>query len=241
MFKFQPFLAPAVVACAACVACGASFTSHDGVNGAFAGSGNAGEASGGLTSAAGSSNGEAGEIEAGGTSSAGRGSTVGGTTSVGGSATSTGGTATSTGGTATGTGGKGTGGTTMGVGGRNWGNGGRWGSGGSSTGVDCTTLESEYKAAVERARVCTKGSLDECSASSVAEPVGGCGCPVLINAKSEAGAEAKKAYQAYQDAKCDYNGGPVCDIYCPAPVTAGCAQQSMGTGSAFVCTTGIAL
>ncbi|HEY0466370.1 MAG TPA: hypothetical protein VGC79_19305 [Polyangiaceae bacterium] len=228
MFKLHPFLPVAVAV--ACVACGASFSAHEGGNGAFAGSGNAGEGSGGPTSSAGSlSIGDAGEIEAGGTSSAGQGST-GGTTSAGGTATGTGGTATSTGGTTTGLGGRG-----------NWGNGGRRGSGGGSSSAECSTLEQEYKAAVEQARVCDKGSTDQCSPSSVAQAVGGCGCPVLINAKSQAGVDAKKAYQAYQDANCEYWGGSLCDIACPPAATASCAQQSSGTGNAFVCTTGIAI
>jgi len=225
MFKNQPFLASAIAV--ACVACGASFTSHESGNGAVAGSGNAGEASGGLSSSAGSpSIGDAGEVEAGGTSAAGQGSTVGGAPSMGGMPTSMGGMPT------------GIGGMTTGMGGRNWGNGGRRGGG-----ADCTTLEADYNAAVEKARACTNGSLDECSASSVAQPVGGCGCPVLINAKSEAGAEAKRAYQAYQDAKCASTGGPVCNIYCPAPVTASCAQQQTmgGPGGEFVCTAGVSL
>jgi hypothetical protein len=218
MFKFNALLAPIAVAC---VACGASFTANDG-NGAAAGAANGGQATGGLSSSAGSSSvGEAGEAEAGGTSSAGQGSTAG----EGGSVVGVGGT-TSSGGWGSGRGG--------------WGNGGwRNGTGGASA-TDCLALQEEYEAAVQKARVCDKGSTDQCTASSLAQPIGGCGCPVPINAKSEAGAAAKKAYQAYQSANCQ-TSGPLCDAFCAPPVAVSCAQQPMTSGNGFVCTAATAI
>jgi hypothetical protein len=59
---------------------------------------------------------------------------------------------------------------------------------------------------------------------------------VLVNAKSEHTAAAKKAYQAYMNAKCDY---AQCDIFCEPPVLASCAAQSAASGSAFVCSAGV--
>jgi hypothetical protein len=213
MFKLHAFLGSAVAV--VCVACGASFTANE--NGTASGA--AGEAAGGSTSSAGSSSsGDAGEVDTGGTGTAGEASTAG-----------SGGTDTGIGGSTVGRGGWGNGG---------WGSGGRWtNTGGGSTVADCDTLRQEYQAAVEKARVCDKGSTDQCSPSSVAQPVGGCGCPVLINAQSEAAAAAKKAYQDYQDNKCDL-GGPVCGIACVPAATASCAQQAMGSGNTFVCTAG---
>lgn len=201
MFKFYGFLASAVV----CVACGASFTANEG-NGTAAGAGNAGEASGGLTSfAGGSSVGDAGEQAVGGSSAAGS----------GGSIVGAGGTTTGEAGWYSGRGG--------------WGNGGwRAGAAGGSTVSECATLAQNYEAAVEKARLCDKGSTDQCTTSSVAQPVG-CGCPVLINAKSEAGTAAKKAYQAYQDAKCQ-SSGATCDIFCAPPVSASCTPQAVCGG-----------
>jgi hypothetical protein len=162
--------------------------------------GNAGDASGGFTSSAGGSSvADAGEPAVGGQSSIG----VGGT---------------GAGGTATGTGG-----------GRNWGNGGRWSGNGGATAADCATLRQKYQATIESARTCDKGSTDQCSPSSVAQPVDGCGCPVLINTQSAAADATRQAYQAYLDAKCEYRG-PVCEIACPAPATAYCSQStSSGT------------
>jgi hypothetical protein len=207
MFKFHPFLGSAVAV--VCVACGASFSANEG--GAAAGSGGSAAAGGGSPSSAGSSSaGDAGEMAVGGTGAAGEGSTAG-----------AGGTVTGVAGASAGRGGSGHGG----------------GTGGGGAGTDCATLEQEYRATVEKARVCEKGSTDQCSPSSAAEAVGGCGCPVLINAKSEYAAAAKKAYQAYQNNKCG-SSGPVCNIFCAPAATASCAQQTMGTGSAFVCSAG---
>ena len=179
-------------------------------NGEIGGSGGSGEANGGSSSAGNSSDGDAGDAEIAGASSAGAGGT-------------------GAGGWGSGRGGRGNGG---------WGNGGwRAGTAGGSTVADCDRLRQEYEAALEKARLCDKGSTDQCTPSSLAQPVGGCGCPVLVNAKSEHTAAAMKAYQSYQNAKCDY---AMCDAFCAPPVTASCAPQSMGPGSSYVCTTAIA-
>ena len=106
------------------------------------------------------------------------------------------------------------------------------GSGGSS-GVDCTTLKEEYRVAVQKARTCDKGSTNQCSASSTLPPVG-CGCPVLVNAKSVATTVAKQKYQAIQDNHCEK--GPICNIACLAYMAAECSSQSMMAGDVFVCT-----
>lgn len=165
--------------------------------------GNAGEASGGFTSSAGSSSvAGAGESEVGGHSS-------------------------------TGAGGTGTGGTTSGTsGGRNWGNGGRWSGNGGATAADCATLRQEYQATIEAARACDKGSMDQCSPSSVAPAVDGCGCPVLVNTQSAAADATREAYQAYLDGKCESHG-PICDIACPKMVSAYCSQS--GASGASLC------
>ena len=219
MFKLHPYLGSAVAI--VCVACGASFSANEG-GVAAGGAGSSGETNGGATSFAGSSSiGDAGEPELG------SGGAAGETSSAG-----AGGTATGAGGATAGRGGWGNAG---------WGNGGRWGGsggwGGASTLAKCDALRQEYEAAVEKARLCDKGSIDQCSPSSVAQRIGGCGCPILINTKSEYSVAAKKAYQAYQDNKCDLSG-PVCDVFCAPAVSASCAQQSTGPGSAFVCTAG---
>ncbi|MEI9952890.1 MAG: hypothetical protein WDO74_28935 [Pseudomonadota bacterium] len=208
MFKFHPFLALAVL----CAACGARFAASDG-SGSSGGAGKAGEASGGLSNSAGSSSaGDAGELEAGGTGAAGEGATAGEGSTAG------------QGGAGSGNGGAGSGGA---------GNGGALAGSAGSAGADCALLRQQYAAAVEKARVCDRGSTDQCSPSSVAQPVDGCGCPVLINAKSEAAATVKKAYQAYQDSKCET--GVLCDIACVPQTSAYCAQQSMASGGPAVC------
>jgi len=107
------------------------------------------------------------------------------------------------------------------------------GSGGSGGAADCATLKEQYRVLVEKARVCSKGSTDQCSATSTLPPIG-CGCPVLVNAKSESTTAAKQKYQAIQDGKCD--GGPICNIACLPYTGAGCLAQTMGPGDVFVCT-----
>lgn len=119
-----------------------------------------------------------------------------------------------------------------GAGGSSAGAGGRAGAGGSA-GVDCTALKAEYAAALDKARVCDKGSTAQCDTGSTL-PAIGCGCPVLVNAKSEATTTAKQKYQAFQDAKCPV--GPICNIACLAYTSAMCSQQTMGSGNVFVCT-----
>ena len=208
MFKFQSVLAPAITV--ALVACGARFTAHES-DGAPAD--NAGEASGGFTSAVGGSGiANAGEAETGGSNAAGTTSTAG-----------AGGTVTETGGTT------GVGGSSAGRSG--WGSGGWWsGYGGAASAAQCASLRQDYETAVEQARACDKGSTDQCSPSSVAELISGCGCPTLINTSS---ADAvKKAYQAYLDAKCER--GAVCNIACQPAPAATCSQST--TSGTFVCT-----
>lgn len=206
MFKLQSLLAPALAVTV--VACGARFSAHENDG---APSGGAGEASGGFTSSGGSLGVSSGGEPQGGSSSSGGNSSVG------------------SGGTVTGTGGVGTGSAGRG----NWGNAGWWsGNAGASSISQCATLREEYQATIEKARACDKDSTDQCSTSSVAPAVGGCGCPVLINTKSAAADAAKKAYQAYSAAKCDRTG-PVCDIACPGFSTAYCQPSATG---AYVCT-----
>lgn len=211
MFKVQSFWAPALAVTV--VACGARFSAHENEGTA---TGNAGEGSAGFTSSGGSSSvADAGEPG------------VGGHRAAGGNSSVTGGTGSAAGG--------------AGTAGRNWGNGGwgswgvgGWGSGGGgATAADCATLRQKYQAAVEEARACDKGSTDQCSPSSVAEQVGGCGCPILINTKSDAADAAKKAYQGYQDAKCEH--GAICDAFCAPFASASCEESASG---GYVCTAG---
>jgi hypothetical protein len=104
---------------------------------------------------------------------------------------------------------------------------------GGAAGTDCAALKTEYAALIKKARVCDKGSTDECTTTSKA-PALGCGCPTLLNVKSEFTAQALAKYKAIEDGKC--NNGPICGIACLPPTTASCSQ-SMGTGtSEFVCT-----
>ena len=125
-----------------------------------------------------------------------------------------------------------TGGTANGMGGRNWGNGGRWSGNGGATAADCAALRQKYQASIEAARVCDKGSMGQCSPSSVAQPVDGCGCPMLINTQSAAADATREAYQAYLNAKCEYRG-PICEIACPPAVGANCSQAT--SSGSFVC------
>jgi hypothetical protein len=222
MFKLHSFLAPALAV--ASVACGARFGAHENAL-AAGGTGNAGEASGGFTNSAGTASSNAGdtsEPEAGGSSSAG-----GSTTGVAGTFSGTGGAASAIGGSA---GSAGFAGATGGGG--SGGHGGFWSGNGGAAGASCATLRQEYQAAVQKARACDKGSTDQCSPNSLAQPVGGCGCPVAINTSSEASVAAKQAYKAYQDNKCEY-GDPICDIFCAPPTMASC-EPSAPPGT-FVC------
>jgi hypothetical protein len=105
------------------------------------------------------------------------------------------------------------------------------GAGGSGT-TECERLRTEYAAALEKARGCDSGSTDQCSTSSTL-PSLGCGCPVLVNSKSEFTNVAKQKYQAFQDAMCD--AGPVCNIACLEPVSATCAAQKTAAGTVYQC------
>jgi hypothetical protein len=215
MFNLQSLWAPALAM--TLVACAARFSAHE-REGTTAGS--AGESSG-LTSAAGSSSvADSGEPGLGGHNAAG----AGGTGTGGGTFTGNGGAVSGTGGTPAGTGG-----------GRNWGNGGWWSGNGGAGAADCATLRQKYQATIEAARACDKGSVDQCSPTSVAQPVDGCGCPLPINTKSAAADANRKAYQAYLDAKCEYRG-PICDIACPPLGTADCLQ--LGNSGSFMCLVG---
>jgi len=107
---------------------------------------------------------------------------------------------------------------------------------GGSSGVDCTKLKQDYQVAVEKARVCDRGSTNQCNASSTLQPID-CGCPVLVNAKSEYAVVAKKAYQTYQDSKCAAGGVACANVACLPIAGVSCAQQMLATGNdAFVCT-----
>jgi len=103
---------------------------------------------------------------------------------------------------------------------------------GGSAGTDCERLRTEYGLALEKARGCDSGSTDECSPSSTL-PSLGCGCPVLVNSKSEFTTLAKQKYQAFQNAMCD--AGPVCQIACLEPISATCAAQMTTAGTAYQC------
>jgi hypothetical protein len=203
---------PSLIIVALCVACGSSFEASPG--GAGSGAGGAGSGAGGA--------GQAGQPASGG-EAASAGSESGGAAGapdMGGGGTVSGG-----GGAAAGTGAAG-GSETAGSGG--------------SAGADCTALKTAYSLALEKARACDVGSTDQCTKSSTLPPAAGCGCAVLVNAKSAATTAAKAKYQEYQDAKC--STGVICnDIACLAYATASCAVQSTTTSSAYVCTGSSAL
>lgn len=106
------------------------------------------------------------------------------------------------------------------------------GSAGSDTGSECAKLKQQFSALLEKARACNEAATDECSPSSTLEPLG-CGCPVLVNAKSEYTTAAKKARQTYRDAKCVDNA--ICPaIACVQPTAASCVPGT--AADSFVCT-----
>lgn len=111
--------------------------------------------------------------------------------------------------------------------------GGAGASAGAGGAADCDTLKTEYAADVEKARGCDSGSTDECSTSSTV-PTFGCGCPTLVNSKSEFTTAAKQKYQEIQDAKCPV--GPVCNIACIAYTSVTCSVEMTSTGTAYQCT-----
>lgn len=104
---------------------------------------------------------------------------------------------------------------------------------GGTAGSDCTALKAEYAALLKKARVCDKDSTDECTTDSTA-PAVGCGCPTLLNVKSESTPLALDKYKAIQKANCD--NGPICNIACLPVTSASCAQSNGSGASEFVCT-----
>jgi hypothetical protein len=201
-----------------CSACGGSSFEAGGSGGASAEAGATGS-HGGDTSSAGASNGGSGAESSAGAS----GHPAGGAATAGAGGSGAGGA--SAGGASAGAG---TGGSHAGAGGSG---GASAGAGGSAGAADCTTLKAEYAAALEKARVCDVTAMNQCDKSSTL-PNLGCGCPTLVNAKSEATTIAKQKYQAFQSAKCPI--GPICAIACIAYTGAACTAQAMGGG--FVCT-----
>ncbi len=105
---------------------------------------------------------------------------------------------------------------------------------GGSAGSDCTELKTEYAALVKQARVCDKGSTDECSTASTAPVVENCGCPTLINQKSEYAAQVAAKYQEIQKAKC--MSGLTCNIACLPVTSASCAATMSTSAVEFTCT-----
>jgi hypothetical protein len=193
-----------------CSACGGSSFGaggSGGSSGSATDAGTTGSSAGATSSAGASSGGSAGDSSAG--ASAG-GQSAGGTATAGGS---------SAGGSSAGASGAGAGGSSGGA------------TAGAGGAADCTTLKADYAAALEKARVCDKDSTNQCTTSSTL-PTLGCGCPTLVNAKSEATTLAKEKYQAFQNAKCPI--GPICNIACIAYKSASCSAAAMG--NTFVCT-----
>ncbi|MEO7035329.1 MAG: hypothetical protein ABI548_15510 [Polyangiaceae bacterium] len=212
-----------------CAACGSKFTSADpsGGNAGAAASADGGSGAAGAPDSGGDA-GETSTAGSGGTISAGSGGTI--SAGAGGSSAGHGGSSAGAGGSSAGSGG------TSGKGGRG-GSTGTAGTSGTAGASVCDTLEADYPPLLEKARVCDKGSLDQCSPSSKLSPLGGCGCAVLVNAKSAATTLAQKKYQELQDNKCLNNGGVICNVACLPPTGASCEQQMTGTSStAFVCT-----
>ena len=214
MFKFHSSLLLVI----ACVACGSSFTAN-GDSGGADGLGKAGEGSAAGPGTAGSSSGGADSEDGGGSGGAGYGRA--GTWGWGAAA--------GRGGWGSGRGGASD---TGGAGGSAAG-----GSGGAPPVEKCTSLREQYSEAVEKARVCNANTKDECSASSTLEAMG-CGCPILVNPKSEYVEEAKKIYQAYQDAKC-VDDVACAQVLCAPILSASCARVS-GSGTYMCTNTGIA-
>lgn len=232
MFKVHP----SFLVFAWCVGCGDSFTAGgSGGASAVAGAAEAGaSARAGSTSSGGSANaGVAGDGDPGGAGTA-----SGGVSEQGGSVASAGSSAGSVASAGSvnhaGNGGTGNGGSGNGGAGKG-GSAGSTGSAGAG-GADCEALKKDYQATLDKARVCSSGSTDQCSPSSTL-PGLGCGCPVLVNSKSEQTAAGKRKYQALEAAHCV--GGVICLIACQNPTAAACAPESTTVGAGFVCTAGI--
>ena len=105
--------------------------------------------------------------------------------------------------------------------------------GGAGGSADCATLIDDYQAAIEKARVCTKGSTNQCNVMSTLGRIG-CGCSVLVNSKSPYTEIAQQKQAAIEAGHC--NTGPVCAIQCVAIKGAECTSQSMSSGNVFLCT-----
>ncbi|HYP99561.1 MAG TPA: hypothetical protein VER96_12895 [Polyangiaceae bacterium] len=106
------------------------------------------------------------------------------------------------------------------------------GMGGTVADDPCARIKQDYQLALEKARLCTEGSTNQCSASSTVEPLE-CGCATLVNANSEYTTAAKKARQAYRDAKCSET--TVCPASaCVQPTLVSCAPAT-AKGNTFVC------
>ena len=224
MFKSSPYLA-VLCLCAACG--GTSFQASE--SGGAGGDAQAGGAdTGGESSSAGSeSGGAAGEPD--GSAGAAVAGSAGDTVSAGGKNAAGAGGRSAAGGTSAG------GASAAGAGGTSAGGASAAGAGGTmgSGGATCASIKAEFEGALQKARVCDKGSLDECSTQSTQQPWG-CGCSVLVNAKSEYAAIAKKKYAELEDAKCTKSVNcPL--VACGLWTSASCAQESMGTGTSFVC------
>jgi hypothetical protein len=209
-----------------CSACGSQFEAGGtgGSSGSTNDAGTTGSDAGATSSAGATSGGSAGESSAGAGGAGAGGASAGGAATAGAGGSSAGG----AGAAGAGAAGAGAGGSSAGAGGA---------SGCDAEATDCAKLKCEYAAAVELARVCDKGSSDQCTTSSTLPSLGGCGCPTLVNTKSDATTLAKQKYQAFQNAKCPV--GPVCNIACPANTGATCSAATVG--NTFVCTASHAL
>ena len=212
-----------------CVACGSSFTGNatGSTGGALGEAGAPPSDAGGSSTSAGS--------DSGGNTGASAGTGAGGDTNSG-AGTGAGAGTESTAGSGGSTNAGGAGGSAAGSGpGGGTGRGGTGGTGGTGGATDCKTLQSEYGTLLEKARVCDKGSTNECSPSSTLPSNGSCGCPVLVNSQSEATTLAQKKYKQMQDYKC--TTGVVCsNIACLIVNSASCVQQTSGMGTGFMCT-----
>ncbi|MEO7037276.1 MAG: hypothetical protein ABI548_25200, partial [Polyangiaceae bacterium] len=107
---------------------------------------------------------------------------------------------------------------------------------GSGGGADCAKLKNDYLATLDQARVCDKGSTEQCNVNSTLP--GSCNCPVLVNAQSEYTTLAKKQQQAMTAAGCHY---AACGIACLLNPSATCAQQTMTSGNTYLCSGAAAL
>ncbi len=100
--------------------------------------------------------------------------------------------------------------------------------------VDCAVVWQTYLSALEAARACDpeKGA-EACKADWVL--TGPCGCNVLVDAESDAYAEAKAQYDAFVATECDAEAcaSPNCPVRGGAEATPTCS--SSGSESASTC------